>query len=206
LPAPCQALQEAARVVGSIQIQNAGTIGGNLCAAAATADGIPPLLALSAEVELRSAAGRRSLPLAAFLLGARRTARRPDELLARIRIRRPASGRVASRFVKLAQRAYQAPAVVSVAGVVHAGADGRIADAAFAVGGCASVAKRLPSLERRLAGRRAADGPWRDLFDAADDLALLCPTDDARVSARYRLAAARTLVCRMLDRLEADLR
>lgn len=204
LPASCRALADAARVVGSVQIQNAGTIGGNLCAAAATADGIPPLLALGAEVELASLAGRRTLPAADFLLGARRTARRPDELLVGIRLPLPA-GAAASRYLKLAQRAYQAPAVVSVAGQIGCD-DGRIAAAAFVVGACSSLAKRLPALERRLIGRRVDAGRLADWVDADEDLALLCPTDDVRVSARYRLAAALELVRRLLAGLQADLR
>ena len=74
LPPAFDALRAAAAEVGGRQIQNAGTVGGNLCNASPAADGVPPLLALDAEVELASAAGRRRLPLAAFLRGVRRTA------------------------------------------------------------------------------------------------------------------------------------
>ena len=86
LPPAFDALRQAAREVGSVQIQNAGTIAGNLCNASPAADGVPPLLTLGSEVELRSAAGARILPLAEFILGNRKTARRDDELLTAIRM------------------------------------------------------------------------------------------------------------------------
>ena len=86
LPPAFDALRAAAAEVGGGQIQNAGTIGGNLCNASPAADGVPPLLALDAEVELASAAGTRRLPLAAFLRGPRRTDRRPGEMLTAVLI------------------------------------------------------------------------------------------------------------------------
>ena len=76
LPRQFDALKEAARQVGGVQIQNTGTIGGNLCNASPAADSVPPLLALDARVELRSARGVRSIPLAEFIVGNRRTALR----------------------------------------------------------------------------------------------------------------------------------
>jgi len=73
LPPACNALKLSAREVGSVQIQNSGTIGGNLCNASPAADGVPPLLILDAEVELTSKSGRRTLPLDTFIKGNRRT-------------------------------------------------------------------------------------------------------------------------------------
>ncbi|HWA44141.1 MAG TPA: FAD binding domain-containing protein, partial [Hypericibacter adhaerens] len=86
LPRAFDALKAAAREVGSIQIQNRGTIAGNLCNASPAADGVPPLLALDAEVELMSRASTRRLPLAAFITGNRKTERRSDELVSAIRV------------------------------------------------------------------------------------------------------------------------
>ena len=80
LPACFDGLRAAASQVGSVQVQNAGTVGGNLCNASPAADGIPPLLSLDASVELTSIAGSRVLSLEAFLTGYRQTALRPDEL------------------------------------------------------------------------------------------------------------------------------
>src|SRR4029079_12030657 len=76
----------AAREVGGVQIQNAGTVAGNVCNASPAADGMPALLALDAEVELQSVAGSRRLPLDRFVLGSRRTARRPDELVSALHL------------------------------------------------------------------------------------------------------------------------
>ncbi len=86
LPQACRALQQAARQVGGRQIQNVGTLGGNLCNASPAADGVPPLLALGAEVELVSADGTRRLPLHDVILGPRQTALRPGELLTAVHV------------------------------------------------------------------------------------------------------------------------
>ena len=88
LPRCFDALKAAAREVGSVQIQNRGTVAGNLCNASPAADGVPPLLALDAEVELASSAGKRRMPLAQFITGNRKTTRRPDEILAAVLVPR----------------------------------------------------------------------------------------------------------------------
>ncbi|MEP7303310.1 MAG: FAD binding domain-containing protein, partial [Caldimonas sp.] len=100
LPPLFDALKAAAREVGGVQIQNAGTLAGNVCNASPAADGMPALLALGAEVELQSAAGARRLPLEAFVLGSRRTARRDDELVSALHIPARAAG-ARSVFLKL---------------------------------------------------------------------------------------------------------
>ena len=85
LPRCFDALKSAAREIGGVQIQNRGTLAGNLCNASPAADGVPPLLALDVEIELHSSAGTRRLPLADFIVGNRRTLRRPDEILTGVR-------------------------------------------------------------------------------------------------------------------------
>ena len=111
LPPAFDALKLAAREVGSVQIQNTGTVAGNLCNASPAADGVPPLLTLDAAVELRSQTGARTIPLGEFILGNRKTAREAHELVAAIHIPGPAlSG--ASHFVKLGARRYL---VISIA-------------------------------------------------------------------------------------------
>ena len=131
LPPGFDALRESARQVGGRQIQARGTIGGNLCNASPAADGVPPLLVLDAEVELASLNGRRRLKLEDFILGNRRTARAPDELLVALHI--PAA-RALSRsvFLKLGARTHLVISIVMVA----ANAEGRIA-----VGSCSEVAR-----------------------------------------------------------------
>ncbi len=111
LPPAFAALKQAALEVGSIQIQNRATVAGNLCNASPAADGVPPLMILDAEVELCSTAATRYLPLRGFILGNRKTACAPGELLTAIRIpKESAAG--ASSFLKLGARRYL---VISIA-------------------------------------------------------------------------------------------
>src|SRR3954468_16994673 len=112
LPPLFAGLRQAAREVGGAQIQNAGTVGGNLCNASPAADGVPNLLALGASVELASVRGVRDLPLEAFVLGNRRTALEPDELLTAVLV--PA-GEAVTRFLKLGARRYLVISIVMVA-------------------------------------------------------------------------------------------
>ncbi|RUU08077.1 xanthine dehydrogenase family protein subunit M, partial [Mesorhizobium sp. M6A.T.Ca.TU.002.02.2.1] len=105
LPAAFDALKQAAREVGSVQIQNVASIAGNLCNASPAADGVPALLVLDAEVELRSTAMARHLPLEKFILGNRRTELQPGEMVTAIRVPKNA-GTGTSAFVKLGARRY----------------------------------------------------------------------------------------------------
>jgi CO/xanthine dehydrogenase FAD-binding subunit len=204
LPAQFDALREAARQIGGVQIQNAGSLGGNLCNASPAADGVPPLLILDASVELRSRAGARVMPLHAFIVGNRRTTLRPDELLTAILVPKR-QGRHASLFHKLGARAYQVISIVMVAALLEADGLGRIASAAVAVGSCSPVARRLPALEDALIGRDLAGPPLSGLVAEAH-LAPLAPLSDVRGTAAYRMDAARLLVGRALDELQARLR
>ena len=192
LPPSCRALQQAARQIGGRQVQNAGTIGGNLCNASPAADGVPPLLALEAEVELVSASGTRRLALEAFLLGPRRTALQPVEVLTAVLIPEAAL-RGRSAFVKLGARSHLVISIAMVAArlVVDRG---RIAEAAVAVGACAPVAVRLPLLEAALIGAAVASAV--DRIYARDVEAALSPIDDVRATADYRRSGAVELVRR----------
>jgi CO/xanthine dehydrogenase FAD-binding subunit len=188
-------LQLAAREVGSVQIQNVATIAGNLCNASPAADGVPPLLALEAQVELASLAGTRVMPLAAFIEGNRRTALSDNEILVALRVP-PPRPMTCSTFLKLGARRYLVISIAMVAAVIRRGGDGRIAAARVAVGSCSAVAQRLRSLEDELSGQ-----PWASA--SADIVAprhvdVLTPIDDVRASADYRSDAAVTLVRRAL--------
>ena len=198
LPAWFDALKLAAREVGGVQIQNTGTVAGNLCNASPAADGVPPLLALGAEVELQSVRGIRRLPLGEFVLGNRRTACSPDELVTAVLVPRWDS-RARSTFLKLGARRYLVISIVMVAAVAELAGDGTIARAAVAVGACSAVAQRLARLERELAGHRLA--PGIGALVTAEHLVPLAPIGDVRGTAAYRLDAAATLVARALERL-----
>jgi CO/xanthine dehydrogenase FAD-binding subunit len=199
LPPLFDALKLAAREVGGVQIQNAGTVAGNLCNASPAADGVPALLALDASVELSSASGPRRLPLTAFILGPRKTALRQDEIVTAIVV--PASrGAAQSHFVKLGARKYLVISIAMVAAVIETERNTVLA-ARVAVGACSPVAVRLPALEAALAGRKLDAA----LADAAkpEHLAPLEPIDDIRADAAYRKEAALTLVRRVLAEIGA---
>ncbi len=195
LPPLFAALQAAAREVGGVQIQNAGTVAGNLCNASPAADGTPVLLAMGARVVLASSRGVRELAVDEFVLGNRRTARVDDELVVAVRI--PAwSERARSAFAKLGGRRYLTIAVTTVAVVVDVDGDATVSTGGVAVGSCAPAARRLPALAARLVGARLDDDVGALVDDA--ELAPLAPIDDVRGSAAYRLDATRTLLRRAL--------
>lgn len=194
LPPAFAALQQAAREIGAIQIQNVATVAGNLCNASPAADGVPPLMTLDAEVELQSSSGSRALPLHAFILGNRRTARLRNELVTAVRIPKAATaGR--SAFVKLGARRYLVISIAMAAARLALDGNGRIAQAAIAVGACSAVAQRLRKLEAAL-----VDQPAGAVTEIAASISFeeLAPIDDVRGSAGYRREAAREIVIRAL--------
>ena len=197
LPALFDGLKLAAREVGGRQIQNAGTLAGNLCNASPAADGVPPLLALDAEVELAGRTGTRRLPLASFVIGNRLTALDRHELMVAIHVPRPEHAALSS-FLKLGARRYLVISIAMAAATLEVDA-GRIAAARVAVGACSAVAQRLPLLEAALQGAPLD----RRLVNAVDGahLAPLSPIDDVRGSAAYRRDAVVTLLRRLLDGL-----
>jgi CO/xanthine dehydrogenase FAD-binding subunit len=193
LPPAFDGLKQAAREVGSVQIQNAGTIGGNICNASPAADGVPCLLTLDAEIEVTSKTGRRRLALDEFLLGPRETALKPGEVLSAIVIpKSAASGH--SAFVKLGARKYLVISIAMVA-VRLTEAGGKIETAAVAVGACSAKAQRNADVERELIGQ-----PWDAELAAeiSDELVAssLTPITDTRAEAGYRSHAAAELVRR----------
>ena len=196
LPRGFDGLKAAAREVGSVQIQNAATIAGNLCNASPAADGVAALLALDAEITLSSRSSSRVLPLSEFILGNRKTARRPDELLTSIRVPRRVENAL-STFLKLGARRYLVISIVMVAANIVVDSSGDIREALICVGSCSAAALRLVELERALIGQPARPG-LRKLVNAGH-LLKLSPIDDVRAPAEYRRDAALTLVGRALE-------
>ncbi|MDS1136364.1 FAD binding domain-containing protein [Nitratireductor indicus] len=193
LPPVFDMLKQAARDVGSVQIQNVGTVAGNLCNASPAADGVPPLLALDAEVTLTSHAGKRHVPLSSFILGNRQTMREADELVTAIRVPMAAcEGR--SGFVKLGARRYLVISIAMAAARLVLDS-GRVRGVAIAVGSCSAVARRLAGLEAVLAGASRDAVP---ALVAAYGFPELAPIDDVRGTASYRREAAREIVARAL--------
>jgi len=193
LPPLFDGLRHAAREVGGRQIQNAGTLAGNLCNASPAADGVPPLLALDATVELAGRAGTRHLPLASFITGNRRTVLAPGELLIAVHV--PKAARHArSAFLKLGARRYLVISIAMAAATLEV-ENARITAVRIAVGACSEVARRLPALEAALVGATVESLAARV---EASQLAPLSPIDDVRGSAGYRREVVVTLLRRLL--------
>ena len=175
------ALGEASRTVGGPQIRNRGTIGGNLGTASPAGDAIPPLLAGGAEVELASVRGTRRLPLGEFLLGPKRNALAPDELILGVRAT-PARG--PQTFMKVGPRNAMVISVVSLALVV----DEERGEVRAAFGSAGPVVGLVT----------APLGEHGDLPERV--AAAASPIDDVRGTAAYRRHALGVLARRALER------
>jgi CO/xanthine dehydrogenase FAD-binding subunit len=174
---PLQALAEASRTVGGPQIRSRGTIGGNLGTASPAGDALPPLLVYGAEVELASTRGMRAMPLRDFLVGPKRNASEPDELILGVRLPVPGPRQT---FMKVGPRNAMVIAVVSLALVV----EGDEVRASFGSAGPVPGLVRAPlddDVPERVAGAAS-------------------PIDDVRGTARYRRHALRVLTQRALER------
>ena len=170
----------AAREIGGAQIQNRGTIGGNLANASPAGDSLPVLLAAEATVVVRSAAAERRVPVREFFVGYRSTALRADEIIVAVEVP-PVHGR--QWFRKVGTRAAQAISKIVAAGVRGDGAS------RLAMGSVAATPVRLPSVEDALA--RGEVELVREAL--ARDIA---PIDDVRSTAEYRRRVAENLVRR----------
>jgi CO/xanthine dehydrogenase FAD-binding subunit len=198
LPPWFDALKGAAREVGGVQVQNAGTLVGNLCNASPAADGVPVLMSYDASVELTSVEGTRRVPLENFITGNRATVRAANELVAGIVVPKPKRD-ARSTFLKLGARRYLVISIAMVSAVLEEDAVGKVAAARIAVGACSEVATRLAALEEDLIGQECSPV----LADIATPLHLsgLSPIDDIRGPGAYRRDAALTLVKRALSEL-----
>ena len=190
LPLALDGLKLAAREVGAKQIQNRGTIAGNLCNASPAADGIPPLLTLDAAVELSSANGTRQVPLQDFVLGPRQTVLRPDELVTALHIPKSAMAGH-GHFLKLGARKYLVISIAMTAARIEF-QDGVVTQAALAIGSCGPVATRLPGIENSLIGLPLEASAINDALVSQ----AIAPIDDIRADARYRHVSAAELMRR----------
>lgn len=195
LPPAFDGLRAAAREVGGVQIQNRGTLAGNICTASPAGDGAPSLLALEAVVEISGHKGVRRVPLRDFITGYRATACGADELVTAILVPKPPDA-AEGAFLKLGARRYLVISIAMIGGVVATDASGRIAHARFGIGACSAVPQRLDTLEAELLGTPLADAAQRL---TAAHLAHLAPIDDVRASAAYRREAALQLTRDLLQ-------
>jgi CO/xanthine dehydrogenase FAD-binding subunit len=199
--APCRehlpALVEAAATIGAAQIQNRGTLGGNIANASPAGDTLPVLLALDAEFVVGGARGERTIPASEFWVAYRRTALAPDELILRIVI--PVAGGREARFRKVGTRRAQAISKVVLALAWRDGGNsGGWSDVRVALGSVADRPIRARAAEAALEGR----APTPEAADAAAEALAgeITPIDDVRSTADYR----RTVAARVLHRLVRD--
>ncbi|MEU4805853.1 FAD binding domain-containing protein [Actinosynnema sp. NPDC023587] len=193
-------LAMASRTVGSPQIRNRGTVGGNLGAASPAGDAHPVLLASDAVVEAVSARGSRMIPATAFYLGVKRNALAPDELIAAVHL--PVTG-APQQFAKVGTRNAMVIAVCSFAVALHPG-EGRVG---AAVGSAAPTPRRAVEAEEFLSGELTATDQWRAPTPLRDSVAqrfgelvalAASPVDDVRGTAAYRKHALSVLARRTL--------
>ena len=198
------AMREMARTVGSPQIRNAGTLGGNLGTSSPAGDALPVLAAYDAEVLLRSRQGERRLSLTAFMTAPKRNARRPDEIILGTLWRDPGS---AQTFMKVGTRNAMVIAVASLCLVI----DRARRTVRVALGSCGPTIIRATEAERFAEGVADEAGWERPL--AANDAALFRfgelvaaaarPIDDVRGTAAYRRHVLGVMARRALARVGA---
>lgn len=189
------ALVDAAATIGAAQIQNRGTLGGNVANASPAGDTLPVLLATDAEIVVGGVRGERTVPAGTFWPSYRTTALDPDELVLRIRV--PLAGGREVRFRKVGTRRAQAisKVVMALAWREH-GRSAGWSDVRVALGSVAPTPIRATATERVLEGGR----PTPEVADrAAETLAAeIAPIDDVRSTADYRRVVSARILHRMV--------
>jgi len=183
-------LRQGARAVGSPQIRNLGTIGGNICNASPCGDTLAPLLTLDARFVLRSAGGTRIVESGDFFTGPKQTVLESSEILEFIEL--PATSRAkASAFRMIGNRKGQAISQVN-ASVSATIVDGKLSDVRVAVGSVAPIPLRLERLEEFLTGKGFQEVSLAEIRETV--LEGIRPIDDVRSSAAYRQEVTVALV------------
>jgi CO/xanthine dehydrogenase FAD-binding subunit len=193
-------LAMASRTVGSPQIRNRGTVGGNLGAASPAGDAHPALLAAYAQVEVESVRGSRQIPVAEFYTGTKRNALSPDELIKAVLITPPAGPQ---QFCKIGTRNAMVIAVAAFGLALHPDRQA----VGTGIGSAAPTPRRAPEAERFLAQSLADDGLWESRGALPDSTSrrfadlvaeAAAPIDDVRGTARYRIHSLSVMARRAL--------
>jgi carbon-monoxide dehydrogenase medium subunit len=188
------ALAESAALVGSVQVRNLATVGGNLCNAAPSADMAPPLVALDAEAVIAGPRGQRRVPLADFFVGVRRTVLAADELLVEIAV--PSAGpHSGGHYLRHTPRRELDIAVVGVASQLTL-SGGVCAKARIALAAVAPVPVRATAAERALEGQPVTPAQIERAAELAVGAAR--PISDQRGSVEFRRHLVRVLTRRTL--------
>lgn len=190
-------LAEACATVGGVQIQNRGTLGGNIANASPAGDTFPPLAVYDAVVVVADRSGRREVPFLDIFAGVGRTSLKPGELIEAVRLpfSRPRPTRRV--FRKVGTRAAQAISKTVAAGLLWLRRDGTVADLRFALGSMAPTVRRLRRAEELVKGQRLRPSLVQEACRlVAEDVS---PIDDVRSTADYRLQVSRNLLARFLS-------
>ena len=188
-------LSQAAASVGAVQIQNRGTLGGNIVNASPAGDTLPPLVVYDAELELRSVRGWRRVRIERFYTGYKQMDLAPDELLVRILVPIPPADTV-QWFRKVGTRRAQAISKVVGAGSARRSRHGQLSSVRLALGSVAPTVLRLVRTEAVLEGRRPTSALVDTVRRSARDE--VCPIDDVRSTARYRRLVSGNIVARFV--------
>jgi len=197
-------LAVSASEIGSVQIRNLGSFGGNICTATPSADGIPALISLDAVANIASVRGERQVPLGEFFTGVRKTVLEPDEILVSLTV--PAPGpRTSGTYIKLDTRPQMDLAIVGVATTLSLAADLQtVAKVRIVLGAVAPTPIRAREAEEILTGHSLSD----DLLARAGAAAAAAarPISDVRASAEYRREQCDILTQRAIRQTAARIR
>lgn len=194
-------LSEATSTIGSPQIRNRGTVGGNIMNAATCADTVPPLIALGSEVTLTSRSGSRQIPLVDLFIKPYQTKAKPDEMLTEIKFQKlPANAK--SSFIKLGRRNALSISRLSVAAILFYDDKGFITEARIVPGAALPVWRRVTEAEQILIGEK----PSKELFVAAGQKVseVMISHTGRRWSTEYKEPVIATLVRRALEKCVGD--
>lgn len=192
----------ACRLIGSVQIQNRASLGGNVCNAAPSADGIPPLLCLNAVAHTYGPAGRRRVPVHGFFVGPGKTVLVPGELLVSLQVPIPPR-RSAGAYLRFTPRDEMDIAVAGVGSLVALNSRGRCKEARIALCAVAPTPIRATEAEAFLKGKRLDDATLLEAGHLA--AAASRPISDVRGSRDYRRHLVQVLTMRTLRQIREQL-
>ena len=190
-----QVLVQGVRTVGSLQVRNRGTIGGNICTAAPSADGVGPLLVLNSECVIHGIGGERIVPLAEFFTGPKRTVLRSDEVLVRVRMKNPAS-RYGGAYFKYGRRNAMEIALLNISVYLEVDDDNKTCtEMRIALGTSAPTPIRVHKTEQYFIGKDLTDN---EAVAKGGDLVIgeASPRSSWRANSNFRLTLLRQLVPR----------
>lgn len=196
------AVHDAVQLIGSLQIQNRASLGGNICNAAPSADAVPPLIVDAATALIAGPDGTRTLPLEELFTGPGRTSLAGGELLVSIALPKPAA-RSASAYLRFTPRREMDIAIVGVAARIDLDANDRISGARIALASVAPTPIRAPAAEAALVGAALTPDAFAAAATAAQSDA--SPISDTRASAEYRRELVAVLTRRALNQCASRL-